>query len=121
MSKFEIAGRFNEDLVYTVHGKPLTHPIWAPAKPDPRWTITTKNAFTEAEATHPNYPSVIFRWDSKYDYISAKIQWQDGPVYVESSPHICPLPQLFNEFMYSMMKAAEEPIHKFPNDKIITY
>lgn len=34
---------------------------------------------------------------------------------------ICAVPQLFNEFMYTMMTTAEMPIHMFPNDKIKIY
>lgn len=115
------AGRFTEGLEYTVGGAPLKPPIWKPAKPDPRWTITPEQNLESATATHPDHPKVIFRWNSKTNNLNAKIQWQDGPVYVESIWHICALPPLFSEFMTVMMQAAETPIHKFPNDNIITY
>lgn len=51
----------------------------------------------------------------------AYIEWQAGPVYVTSENHICALPELFLDFMYSMMKLAERPINKFPNNAIKFY
>lgn len=45
-------------------------------------------------------------------------EWQSGPVYVTSENHICGLPEMFLDFMYSMMKLAERPIHQFPNKAI---
>lgn len=121
MNPEKTIGRFTEGLEYTVHGKPLKHPIWMPNKPDPRWTIITNKDFTAATAKHPDHPSVIFGWDPRTDVLSAYIEWQGGPVYVNSVEHICAVPQLFNEFMYTMMTAAEMPIHMFPNDKIKIY
>lgn len=121
MSPVDTVGRFNDRLEYTIQGKPLTHPIWAPKKPDPRWTITPNKDFTAAKAKHPDHPSVIFDWDPRTNVLSAYIEWQGGPVYVTSVEHICAVPQLFCDFMYTMMAAAEMPIHIFPNDKIKIY
>lgn len=64
----KIIGKFTENFEYTVNGEPLSHPVWAPRKPNERWTIT------------PNA-----------------------------------------DFMYSMMKLAERPIHQFPNNAIKSY
>lgn len=114
----EIVGSFTETFEYTANGKELSHPIWAPKKPDPRWIITPNHDFTGANAKHPEYPGVEFTWDPRTDVVSAYIEWQAGPTYVTSVNHICALPELFCDFMYSMMKLAERPIHKFPNEAI---
>lgn len=37
--KREIVGKFTENFEYTVNGEPLSHPVWAPRKPNERWTI----------------------------------------------------------------------------------
>lgn len=118
MIKRDIVGSFTETFEYTATGKELSHPIWVPRKPDSRWTITPNKDFTAANAKHPEYPSVIFDWDPRTDVISAYIEWQGGPTYVTSVTHICALPELFMDFMYSMMKLAERPIHQFPNEAI---
>lgn len=44
-----------------------------------------------------------------------------GSYDTASENHICALPELFLDFMYSMMKLAERPIHKFPNNAIKFY
>lgn len=36
----KIVGKFTENFEYTVNGEPLSHPVWAPRKPNERWTIT---------------------------------------------------------------------------------
>lgn len=118
MTERKIVGSFTETFEYTVNGKELSHPIWAPKKPDPRWVITPNKDFTAANAKHPEYPSVVFDWDSRTDVMSAYIEWQGGPTCITSVSHICALPELFLDFMYSMMKLAERPIHKFPNEAI---
>ena len=114
----EIVGKFTETFEYTTKGEPLSCPIWAPRKPDSRWTIIPNKDFTAANAKHPEYPSVIFDWDQKTDVISAYIEWQGGPTYVTSVTHICALPELFWDFMYSMLKLAESPMQMFPNTAI---
>ena len=115
----ERLGGFTEDLEYTVHGKPLSHPVWVPKKPDPKWVITAYDNYENAMASHPDYPDVIFRWNPRNDTIEGKIRWHGGPIYVETVWHICSVPKLFCEFMTAMMEVATTPIHKFPNDKII--
>ncbi len=40
----EIIGKFTENFEYTVNGEPLSHPVWAPKKPNPQWTIIPNNA-----------------------------------------------------------------------------
>ena len=117
----EIIGKFTENFEYTVAGKPLSHPVWAPRKPDPQWTIIPNKDLTAANAKHPEFPGVIFKWDQHTDVMTAYIEWQAGPVYVTSEDHICALPELFLDFMYSMMKLAERPINKFPNNAIKFY
>lgn len=117
----KIVGKFTESFEYTVDGKPLSHPVWAPRKPNERWTITPNQDFTTANAKHPEYPTVVFSWDQHTDVMTAYIEWQAGPVYVTSENHICALPELFMDFMYSMMKLAERPIHQFPNNAIKFY
>lgn len=117
----EIVGKFTENFEYTVNGEPLSHPVWAPRKPNERWTITPNEDFTAATAKHPEYPTVVFAWDQHTDVMKACIEWQAGPVYVTSENHICALPELFMDFMYSMMKLAERPIHQFPNNAIKFY
>ena len=82
----KIVGKFTENFEYTVNGEPLSHPVWAPRKPNERWIITPNADFTAANANH-----------------------------------ICALPELFLNFMYSMMKLAERPIHQFPNNAIKFY
>lgn len=118
MSGIEIVGAFTSGLEYTIDGKPLSHPIWAPKKPDPRWVITPNKDFTAANAKHPDHPSVIFSWNQRFDVLSAYIEWQGGPTYVTSVDYICAVPELFCAFMYTMMATAETPIHMFPNDQI---
>lgn len=117
----EIIGKFTENFEYTANGKPLSNPIWAPRKPDPRWTVMPNKECTAATAKHPEYPTVVFKWDQHIDVMTAYIEWQAGPVYVTSENHICALPELFLDFMYSMMKLAERPIHQFPNNAIKFY
>lgn len=117
----EIIGKFTEAFEYTVDGKPLSHPVWAPRKPNPQWIIIPNKSLTAANAKHPEYPSIIFEWDQHTDVMMAYIEWQAGPVYVTSENHICALPELFLDFMYSMMKLAERPINKFPNNAIKFY
>lgn len=117
----EIIGKFTGDFEYTVDGKPLSHPVWAPKKPDPQWTIMPNKDLTAANAKHPEFPGVVFKWDQHTDVMTAYIEWQAGPVYVVSENHICALPELFLDFMYSMMKLAERPINKFPNNAIKFY
>lgn len=117
----EIIGKFTKNFEYTVDGKPLKHPVWAARKPNPQWTIILNEDFTAAIAKHPEYPDISFKWDHHTDVMTANIEWQTGPVYVISSDHICALPELFRDFMYSMMKLAERPINKFPNNAIKFY
>lgn len=117
----KIVGKFTENFEYTVNGEPLSHPVWAPSKPNERWTIIPNADFTAATAKHPEYPTVVFSWDQHTDVMKAYIEWQAGPVYVASENHICALPELFLDFMYSMMKLAERPIHQFPNNAIKFY
>ena len=114
----EIVGKFTENFEYTTNGEPLSHPVWAPRKPNGWWTITPNKELTAATAKHPEYPTVVFSWDQHTNIMKAYIEWQAGPVYVTSENHICVLPELFQDFMYSMMKLAERPIHKFPNNAI---
>lgn len=122
MTQREIVGKFTENFEYTVDGKPLSHPVWTPRKPNERWTITPNNGdLTAAIAKHPEFPNVVFSWDQHTDVMQAYIEWQAGPVYVTSENHICALPELFLDFMYSMMKLAEQPIHQFPNNAIKFY
>lgn len=117
----EIIGKFTENFEYTANGEPLSHPVWAPRKPNDRWTITPNKELTAATAKHPEYPGIVFKWDQHTDVMTAYIEWQAGPVYVTSENHICALPELFLDFMYSMMKLAERPIHQFPNNAIKFY
>lgn len=117
----KIIGKFTENFEYTANGEPLSHPVWAPKKPNERWAITPNKELTAATAKHPEYPTVVFSWDQHTDVIKAYIEWQAGPVYVTSENHICALPELFMDFMYSMMKLAERPIHQFPNNAIKFY
>lgn len=117
----EIIGKFTENFEYTVNGEPLSHPVWAPKKPNPQWTIIPNKDLTAANAKHPEFPGVVFKWDSHTDVMTAYIEWQAGPIYVTSENHICALPELFLDFMYSMMKLAERPINKFPNNAIKFY
>lgn len=63
---------------------------------------------------------IIGKFTENFEY-TAYIEWQAGPVYVTSENHICALPELFLDFMYSMMKLAERPIHQFPNNAIKFY
>ena len=119
--KREIIGKFTENFEYTVDGKPLSNPVWAPRKPNPQWTVMPNKECTAATAKHPEYPTVVFKWDQHTDVMTAYIEWQAGPVYVTSENHICALPELFLDFMYSMMKLAERPINKFPNNAIKFY
>lgn len=114
----KIVGKFTETFEYTTNGESLSHPVWAPRKPDSRWTITPNKDFTAANAKHPEYPTVVFYWDQKMNVLSAYIEWHGGPTYVTSVTHICALPELFMDFMYAMMNLAERPIHKFPNNAI---
>lgn len=117
----KIVGKFTESFEYTVNGEPLSHPVWVPRKPNEWWTITPNEDFTAANAKHPEYPGIVFKWDQRTDVMTAYIEWQAGPVYVTSEDHICALPELFLDFMYSMMKLAERPIHQFSNNAIKFY
>lgn len=110
----KIVGQFTENFEYTTNGEPLSHPVWATRRPNGQWTITPNADLTAANAKHPEYPTVVFTWDQH-------IEWQAGPVYVTSENPICALPELFLDFMYSMMKLAERPIHQFPNKAIKFY
>ena len=116
-----IIGKFTENFEYTTNGEPLSHPVWAPRKPNERWTITPNADFTAANAKHSEYPTVVFTWDQHTNVMKAYIEWHGGPTYVTSVAHICALPELFMDFMYSMMKLAEKPIHRFPNNAIKFY
>lgn len=44
----EIIGKFTENFEYTVNGEPLSHPVWAPKKPNPQWTILPNKDLTAA-------------------------------------------------------------------------
>ena len=68
MTERKIVGSFTEGFEYTVNGKELSHPIWAPKKPDPRFHVLDDEACREA---HPQVPQ------QRYQSILRSTQWHD--------------------------------------------
>lgn len=111
-------GCFTEDRMYVLRNSKPAPPNWKSVEaPDPHWTITPSDDGLSATATHPQYPTVVFVWDKRMDYVSGIIVWKSSPA-IQSKPHICTRPVIFLEFMSAMMRLADIRFNKVPDHMI---
>lgn len=111
-------GCFTEDRNYVLRNEKPKPPNWKSVEaPDPHWTVTPSDDGISATAVHPQYPTVVFVWDKRMDYVSGVIVWHTSPS-IQSAPHICTRPELFYEFMNAMMRLADIRFNKVPPNMI---
>lgn len=111
-------GYFTEDRNYVLKNEKPKPPNWKSVEvPDPHWTVTPADDGISATAVHPQYPTVVFVWDKRMDYVSGVIVWHTSPS-IQSAPHICTRPELFHEFMNAMMRLADIRFNKVPPNMI---